>query len=205
MNNIEDDEEELQDIKIILVGETATGKTSLINTAIGLEFKEELESTHSSGIMQKTITINNKKYLLNLWDTIGQEQFHSLTNVFMKGAKIVIFVYDITRLDTFEQLEFWFKNTKEVLGDKPIIGIVGNKSDLYLREKVKEEDAEKYAEKKGVPFKLTSAKSPQTFCDFLEELVKKYIEKNVKTDKNGIKLNEQNKTSNSDYLNCCNF
>ena len=205
MNNIEDDEEELQDIKIILVGETATGKTSLINTSIGLAFKEELESTHSSGIMQKTITINNKKYLLNLWDTIGQEQFHSLTNVFMKGAKIVIFVYDITRLDTFEQLEFWFKNTKEVLGDKPIIGIVGNKSDLYLREKVKEEDAEKYAEKKGVPFKLTSAKSPQTFCDFLEELVIKYIEKNVKTDKNGIKLNDQNKTSNSDYLNCCNF
>ena len=82
----------------------------------------------------------------------------------MKGAKIVIFVYDITRKETFEQLDFWFENTKEVLGNKPILGIVGNKSDLYIKEDVKEEVAEEYAKKKGVPFRLTSAKTPKNFC-----------------------------------------
>ena len=177
MINQDDDEEEDDDIKVILVGETATGKTSLINTSIGLEFQEKVDSTQSSSIMQKKMEINKKTYSVNLWDTIGQEQYRSLTKIFMKGAKIVIFVYDITRLDTFEQLDFWLDSTKEVLGDKPVLGIVGNKYDLYYKEAVKEEDAEEYAKNKGIPFKLCSAKTPKLFCEFLEELVKKYIEK----------------------------
>jgi small GTP-binding protein len=142
-----------------------------------LEFQEKVDSTQSSSIMQKKMVINKKTYSINLWDTIGQEQFRSLTKIFMKGAKIVIFVYDITRLDTFEQLDFWLESTKEVLGDKPVLGIVGNKSDLYFKEAVKEEDAEEYAKNKGIPFRLCSAKTPKLFCAFLEELVKKYIEK----------------------------
>jgi len=134
MEKIKDDDDE---IKVILVGETATGKTSLINTSIGLEFKQRLESTQSSSIIQKKMTIGDKTYIINLWDTIGQEEFRSLTSIFMKDSKIVIFVYDITRLDTFNQIvDFWYKNTKDVLGNEPIMGIVGNKEDLYLDSKV---------------------------------------------------------------------
>ena len=196
MNNQEEEEEDDDEIKVILVGEVATGKTSLINTSIGLEFKDKIESTQSSTIMQKQVTINEKTYTINLWDTIGQEQYRSLTKIFMKGAKIVIFVYDITRKETFDQLEFWIDNTREVLGDKPILGIIGNKSDLYDKEVVKEELAEEYAAKKGIPFSLTSAKTPKTFSDFLEELVKKYIiklERNMNnTVVDGLKLEEQN-------------
>ena len=200
MNNPEEEEDDDDDIKVILVGEVATGKTSLINTSIGLEFKDKLESTQSSCIMQKKIIINDQTYTINLWDTIGQEQYRSLTKIFMKGAKIVIFVYDITRKETFEQLDFWFENTKEVLGNKPILGIVGNKSDLYIKEDVKEEVAEEYAKKKGVPFRLTSAKTPKNFCDFLEELVKTYIEKmeNINsTIVDGLKLDEHNESKKS--------
>ena len=206
MNNPEEEEDDDDDIKVILVGEVATGKTSLINTSIGLEFKDKLESTQSSCIMQKKIIINDQTYTINLWDTIGQEQYRSLTKIFMKGAKIVIFVYDITRKETFEQLDFWFENTKEVLGNKPILGIVGNKSDLYIKEDVKEEVAEEYAKKKGVPFRLTSAKTPKNFCDFLEELVKKYIEKmeNINsTIVDGLKLDEQNESKKSKKKKCC--
>ena len=205
MNNPEEEEDDDDDIKVILVGEVATGKTSLINTSIGLEFKDKLESTQSSSIMQKKIIINDQTYTINLWDTIGQEQYRSLTKIFMKGAKIVIFVYDITRKETFEQLDFWFENTKEVLGNKPILGIVGNKSDLYIKEDVKEEVAEEYAKKKGVPFRLTSAKTPKNFSDFLEELVKKYIEKmeNINsTIVDGLKLDEQNESKKSKKK-CC--
>lgn len=206
MNNPEEEEDDDDDIKVILVGEVATGKTSLINTSIGLEFKDKLESTQSSSIMQKKIIINDQTYTINLWDTIGQEQYRSLTKIFMKGAKIVIFVYDITRKETFEQLDFWFENTKEVLGNKPILGIVGNKSDLYIKEDVKEEVAEEYAKKKGVPFRLTSAKTPKNFSDFLEELVKKYIEKmeNINsTIVDGLKLDEQNESKKSKKKKCC--
>ena len=206
MNNPEEEEDDDDDIKVILVGEVATGKTSLINTSIGLEFKDKLESTQSSCIMQKKIIIDDQTYTINLWDTIGQEQYRSLTKIFMKGAKIVIFVYDITRKETFEQLDFWFENTKEVLGNKPILGIVGNKSDLYIKEDVKEEVAEEYAKKKGVPFRLTSAKTPKNFCDFLEELVKTYIEKmeNINsTIVDGLKLDEQNESKKSKKKKCC--
>ena len=207
MNSQEEEEEDDDEIKVILVGEVATGKTSLINTSIGLEFKDKIESTQSSNIMQKKMIINGKTYTINLWDTIGQEQYRSLTNLFMKGAKIVIFVYDITRKETFDQLEFGINNTKEVLGDKPILGIVGNKSDLYVKEAVKEDFAEEYAEKKGISFSLTSAKTPKTFSYFLEELVKKYIDKLNKNINNtiidGLKLDEQNEEKNTKTTQKC--
>ena len=206
----EEDDDDDFDIKVILVGETGTGKTSLISTSIGLEFKEKLDSTQSSSIFQKKMNINDKIYIINLWDTIGQEKFRSLTKLFMKGAKIVIFVYDITKLDTFKQLDFWFKSTKEVLGEKPIIAIVGNKSDLYYKEAIKEEEGEAYANKKGVPFKLTSAKIPKSFDELLEELVKKYIEKIERKRElsvvDALKLNEKKKKTekkNKKNKGCC--
>ena len=65
MNNREDDEDDEDEIKVILVGETATGKTSLINTSIGLEFKEKIESTQSSSIVQKQIIIDDKTVFLD--------------------------------------------------------------------------------------------------------------------------------------------
>ena len=201
MEKIKDDDDE---IKVILVGETATGKTSLINTSIGLEFKQRLESTQSSSIIQKKMTIGDKTYIINLWDTIGQEEFRSLTSIFMKDSKIVIFVYDITRLDTFNQIvDFWYKNTKDVLGNEPIMGIVGNKEDLYLDSKVSDNIVEEFIKNKDMPFQLTSAKVPKNFNNFLELLVKKCIEKNghIKNENGSIKLGETNK--NTKKKSCC--
>ena len=166
------------EIKVILVGETGTGKTSLINVAMGLKFTEGVEaSTSAASFVTKKIKIGDKEYILNLWDTIGQERFRSLTKIFIKDSKIVIFVYDITRLQTFNELDFWFKTIHDVLGDEPILGIVGNKKDLIMKEQVNEEKAEKYADDKNVPLKLTTAKNPLSFNIFLEDLLKKYIEK----------------------------
>ena len=207
MNNIEEDEEDGDEIKVILIGETGTGKTSLINTSIGLDFKEKLEPTQSSSIVPKKMDINNKEYTINLWDTIGQEQYRSLNKIFMKGAKIVFFVYDITSKKTFEQLEFWFENTKEVLGESPILAIIGNKSDLYYEEEVTEEEGEEYAKKRGVPFKLTSAKTPKLFCEYLKELVIKYLKKMEERAEStvfkGIKINEDDEKKEVKKKKCC--
>ena len=166
-----------EEIKVILIGESGTGKTSLINATMGLKFKDVLESTTTNSFSSKTITINNKEYVLNLWDTIGQEKFRSLTKIFIKDSKIVILVYDITRKASFNDLNFWLKMIQDILGDEPILGICGNKSDLFVKEQVKEEEVKKYSEEKNIPFKLTSAKNPMSFNKFLEDLVKKYLEK----------------------------
>ena len=168
---------EENEIKVILVGETGTGKTSLINTFIGLKFDEKVESTSSASFVTHKMQIEGKTYAINLWDTIGQEKFRSLTKIFIKDSKIVIFVYDITRIDTFNELNYWFDTIKNVLGNKPVLGICGNKNDLFQREQVPEEKIEKYANEKKVPYKLTSCKSPLTFKNFMEELLKQYIEK----------------------------
>ena len=171
-DNIDEEDEE---IKVILVGEMGTGKTSLINTAIGLKFQEKLASTTTNSIMNKTMKVNGKTYSVNLWDTIGQEKYRSLTKIFLKGAKIVIFVYDITNIQSFKELDYWFDSTKEIINEKIVMGIVGNKSDLFLKEEVKESDARALAKQKGFDFALTSAKNSTMFCDFLEKLLKKYL------------------------------
>ena len=199
MDNNTDDE-----IKIILIGESGTGKTSLINATIGLPFKESLESTTTNSFSSKKVSLGSKEYILNLWDTIGQEKFRSLTKIFIKDSKIVLLVYDITRIDTFKELDFWHKMIRDILGDDPILGICGNKQDLFAREQVKEEVAKKYAEEKNIPFKLTSAKNPLSFNKFLEELVGKYVEKNgggkVVQEKGKINLTGDKKT---EKKKCC--
>ena len=200
MNNSDD-----QEIKVILVGESGTGKTSLINIAMGVKFVEGVEaSTSTASFVTKKIKIGGKSYSLNLWDTIGQEKFRSLTKIFIKDSKIVIFVYDITRIDSFKELNYWFKTIQDVLGDTAVLGIAGNKHDLFMKEQVKEEVAEKYAEDKGVPFKLTSAKNPLSFNTFLEDLLKKYIEKSggVIESKDGQKLDD-NKEKPDKGKKCC--
>ena len=166
-----------EEIKVILIGESGTGKTSLINATMGLKFKDTVESTTTNSFSSKTVTINNKEYVLNLWDTIGQEKFRSLTKIFIKDSKIVILVYDITRKASFNELNFWLKMIQDILGDEPVLGICGNKSDLFVKEQVKEEVVKKYSEEKNIPFKLTSAKNPLSFNKFLEDLVKQYLEK----------------------------
>ena len=195
-----------QEIKVILVGETGTGKTSLINVAMGMKFQEGVEaSTSAASFVTKKINIGDKEYAINLWDTIGQEKFRSLTKIFIKDSKIVIFVYDITRLQTFKELDFWFKTIHDVLGDEPVLGIVGNKKDLIMKEQVNEEKAQKYAEDKNVPFKLTTAKNSMGFITFLEDLLKKYIEKTggkIETS-NGKKLEDKKDNNNKKEKKWC--
>ena len=192
------------EIKVILVGESGTGKTSLINATMGLPFKEDIESTTANSFSSKKVTIGSKDYLLNLWDTIGQEKFRSLTKIFIKDSKIVILVYDITRKDSFTEMDYWYKMIRDILGDETIIGVCGNKQDLFAREQVKEEEGKKYAEERNLSFKLTSAKNPLTFNKFLDDLVRQYTEKfkggNDKDNKGKINLNGD---KNPDKRKCC--
>ena len=193
-----------EEIKVILVGESGTGKTSLINATMGLPFKESLESTTANSFSSKKITVGSKQYILNLWDTIGQEKFRSLTKIFIKDSKIVLLVYDITRLNSFKELDFWYKMIRDILGDDIIVGVCGNKQDLFAREQVKEEEGRKYAEERNISFKLTSAKNPLSFNKFLDELVKQYTEKfgaeKNKEDKEKINLSGDKK---NDKKKCC--
>ena len=173
------DSERENSIKIILVGDSGTGKTNLITVAAGFEFNSNPLSTTSCSYVQIKIKKDEKEYKINLWDTIGQEKYRSLTKIFLKDSKIVIFVYDITKEESFKSLPFWKKIIDDVVGETPILAVIGNKNDLYLDEKVKEEDGEKYAKSIGAKFLLTSAKNdPKGFIQFLEKMLEEYLSKN---------------------------
>ena len=166
-------------IKVILVGDSGTGKTNLITVAAGFEFNSNSLTTTSCSYVQKIVKIDENAYKINLWDTIGQEKYRSLTKIFLKDSKIVIFVYDITKRESFESLSYWKKIIDEILGPGPKLAVVGNKNDLYYDEQVKEEEGEEYANNIGAKFLLTSAKNdPKGFIKFIDQLVLEYLGSN---------------------------
>ena len=174
-------------IKIILLGETGVGKTNLINVFFNKKFNSLSDSTASPEFSQKKIKIGNNTYTLDVWDTAGQEKFSSITKIFVKGAHIVIFVYDITKEETFQRLPFWVKTVDELLWENSIFGLAANKIDLYAKEKVTKEQGKKYAEDIDAVFCETSAKEDaKGFNDFILTLVNKVI--NNKKDR---KIGEQ--------------
>ena len=172
-------DEDSQEIKTILVGMSGTGKTNIINAMTNQPFDSNKISTLTSTFIEKVIEINKKKYSIELWDTAGQEKYKSLTKIFLKDSKIVIFVYDITTQESFEEVNYWVTTVKEILGEEPVYGLVGNKKDLYMNEEIDEDTGRNKADEIGALFKLTSAKSERgAINDYLVELLEEYLRRN---------------------------
>ncbi len=140
---------------MILLGESDVGKTCLINVIAGKPFDQQSPATVSSNYYSMEIKVNNKNYLCDLWDTPGVEKLRSFTKIFINNSKIVLIVFSIDSKQTFKEVDFWVKCSKEVLGtDGYILALVANKSDRYKEEKVKLEDIKKKAEELNVIINL---------------------------------------------------
>ena len=192
----ENDDDGIIEIKAILLGETGVGKTNLANAAVDLRFDQNAKSTSNALYVQKKMIIFGKNYQLRLWDTAGQEKYRALTKLFYKDSKVVIFVYDITNKKSFTELNFWINEIKESLGDEPVLGILGNKKDLEEMKEVDDNMAQKFAEEKGMKFKVISTKDdPKSFKMFLRSLIKDYLtKKNGNIDgKNSFDLENEDK------------
>ena len=166
-------------IKIILLGESVVGKTNLIRVTTGEEFEQNSMSSSSGSYKEGTyISSTKKKYVYHLWDTAGQEAYRSLNKIFIKNAKVVIFVYAIDAESSFKELKYWIDLAKSELGNDFVMGIVANKIDLYEEQQVKEEVAIEFAKSQNIKFRATSALTePLGFKSFLEELLIDYIKK----------------------------
>ena len=103
-------DDDAEEIITILVGISGKGKTNIINVLTGQKFDSNKFSTTTSSFVDKFMTVNNKKYRLEIWDTARQEQFRTLTRIFIKDSKIVIFVYS-----SFEEIDYWVGSIKEKL------------------------------------------------------------------------------------------
>ena len=199
-------------IKAILLGEMGVGKTNLIRRAMGLDFDKISNSNVGGSYGENDIVVNGVKYSYKLWDTAGQEKFRSLNKLFIKDSKIIIIVLAINDYISFTQVDFWFNYTKEILGNSGyILGLVGNKSDLYDSQEIEDNIINEKVKELGIKYKLTSAAMDSGFQIFLNELltdyIKEYLSKGFIRDNSFIiNKNEHNK-KNKGFLqsikNCC--
>ena len=143
--------------KIVLVGESSVGKTNILSRLCKNEFNTESTSTIGVEFASKVLTVDNKKIRLQIWDTAGQEKFKSITNAYYKNAKGALVVYDITKASTFEAVEKWVKELRNIGGNDVVITLVGNKTDLKHMRSVNKEDGMEKAEKLGLAYIETSA------------------------------------------------
>ena len=195
MSKSNDNEEE--ELKAILIGDSGVGKTNLIRTCLNQPFVDGKEPTISGSFLEKKLEIEGKKFSVYLWDTAGQEKYRGVTKLFFKGSQLVILVYDITSLESFKNLEEWFELSKNIIEGDYIYGIVGNKNDKYTESQVKDEEVNEFAKKINCIHSKVSAKSdPGLFSSFLEELIIEFKKIKVKERRNSIKLKHNNNSNN---------
>ena len=168
--------EGIESFKVVLVGESGVGKTSIITQFIDQTFQEDQQSTTGGTFSSKSVICDNSKILkFEIWDTAGQERYRALTKMFYKDANAAVLVYDISRKDSFEELQtYWSQQIKESSPQNIILAVAANKCDLIDMEKVKEEDARNFANELGAIYVRTSAKTVETINDLFIEIAKKH-------------------------------
>ena len=165
-------------IKVVLLGETGVGKTSIISQFTTHTFDPHRETSLSAQFISKTVEFQDigQTIKFDIWDTVGQEKYRSLAKIFYKDAKVIIFVYDITREETFEGLKnYWYDETKNNTDGEPILAVVANKIDLYANSKVSNNDGKAFADQIGAIFQTTSALSDSGISTLFDNVGKKYL------------------------------
>lgn len=214
MSNQDPNQSDIENIKIILLGNGGVGKTAIINqyTIKDYRFNPNILTTYSPNFVEKHLVIEGQKIIVTVWDTAGQEKFNSVSKLFIKNAKIVILIYDITVLKSFDDLGFWYDFLKNELGQEVILGIGGNKVDLLSEEgfdeEVSEELLEKRAKEWGAEYAILSAKKDKKgIIDFFDKLIRKYMIKNklgTKSFRKTMQIKKENfKEEKEEKKRCC--
>ena len=146
--NENQDEETFQFIfKLILIGNSGTGKTSIINRYINEKFEDSYKCTIGVDFILKKIKINNQNIKLQIWDTAGMEKYKQITTSYYRGSHGAIVVFDLTNKDSFNDVQKWvndFYNITNQSSNMRSVVIVGNKSDLIEKREVNKDDIDKY-------------------------------------------------------------
>ena len=168
-----EEEPEEKDVKVILLGETGVGKTSIINRFINNKFEEKNEiETLGPTFLKKDIKKGNIIYKLQIWDSVGQEKYDSITKLFIKGSNIVLLVYSIDSRQSFERLNQWYSSITNILDiTKYKLGIVASKSDLRNEEVVSDEEGKELAKNMCATFRPVSSKENNNSVKLLFDIM----------------------------------
>ncbi|NVM01322.1 MAG: GTP-binding protein [Candidatus Helarchaeota archaeon] len=163
-------------LKIIIIGDYAVGKTSLLSGYIDKQFTSDYKPTLGCNILKKEFQGEKISVGMNFWDLAGQELFRTLQSAYFEGANGVMIVYDVTRPETYENLSVWYSDYLDKGTNKDAPGIIiGNKIDL--ERKVSEEQGKEFADKINYYFIETSALENRNVTEAFQYLIEKIIPK----------------------------
>jgi Ras-related protein Rab-11A len=143
--------------KIVLIGDSAVGKSQLLARFSRNEFSLESRATIGVEFQTRTVTVDHKTIKAQIWDTAGQERYRAVTAAYYRGAVGAMLVYDITKRVSFEHTQRWLEELKSHSDTNITIMLLGNKSDLGSLRQVPTEEAKEFSEKHGLFFLETSA------------------------------------------------
>jgi len=154
-----------REVKVVLLGDTGVGKSSLAQRFVTNSFKAFNESTIGASFLSNMIVIDGKPVKLQIWDTAGQEKYHSLAPMYYRGAGAAILVYDQTQPASFEKLKEWVAELRLQGPEHIVISVAANKADLVDSRQVDVDEARAYAAEIGADLFETSAKADQNVAD----------------------------------------
>jgi len=145
--------------KLLLIGDSGVGKSCLLLRFADHAYTESYISTIGVDFKIRTIDLDGKTIKLQIWDTAGQERFRTITSSYYRGAHGIIVVYDVTDMDSFNNVKQWLNEIDRYACENVNKLLVGNKCDLVHKRVVDTETAKAFAEKLEIPFLETSAKA----------------------------------------------
>ncbi|GMM46135.1 Rab family GTPase [Pichia kluyveri] len=191
-------------IKLVLLGEAAVGKSSLVLRFVSNDFQENKEPTIGAAFLTQKCTVNDRTIKFEIWDTAGQERFANLAHLYYRNAQAALVVYDVTKPASFIKARHWMKELKEQSTKNITIALIGNKYDLIMDEtsgeeidgarKVSIEEGKQLADEEGAVFFETSAKTSYNVNEVFMNIAETILEKmdNAKPDENPVAQTQNN-------------
>ena len=215
MSDNEEDEQNIQSkydfsysVKFIIVGDSSVGKSNILLRFSRNTFDPGHQATLGIEFANKHLIYNNTDYLIQIWDTAGQENFRSVTRAYYKASAVAMVVYDITKEESFEHIQTWLKDCKELAPRTVLLVLVGNKSDLEEQRVISKERGENLAKENNMMFFETSAlngngieEAFQKSIEVVDQKIRSGFYNLSDSSKQGIKkINNGNESNNGERI-----
>ncbi|KAK3022264.1 hypothetical protein RJ639_045858 [Escallonia herrerae] len=158
-------------VKLVLLGDSGVGKSCIVLRFVRGQFDPTSKVTVGASFLSQTVALQDSTTVkFEIWDTAGQERYAALAPLYYRGAAVAVVVYDITSPESFAKAQYWVKELQKHGSPDIVMALVGNKADLQEKREVAVQDGLDQAEKNGMLFMETSAKTADNINQLFEIL-----------------------------------